>query len=92
MRGCTLDEFAAKVEEYRPTFVYIAGLYSGLVDSIKGAIGPVTLEGNLRLLLEQPKSYSATAQCAIHIRYCHAVICIPMQLVLLLFCCWLLWL
>jgi hypothetical protein len=57
MRGCTLDEFAAKVEEYRPTFVYIAGLYSGLVDSIKGAIGPVTLEGNLLLLLEQPKSY-----------------------------------
>eukprot|EP00775_Hariotina_reticulata_P011312 gene11312-11462_t len=47
MRGCTLDEFAAKVEEYRPTFVYIAGPYSGLVDSIKGAIGAVTLAGKV---------------------------------------------
>lgn len=45
MRGPTLDEFAARVESYRPTFVYISGPYSGLVDSIKGSIGPITLSG-----------------------------------------------
>eukprot|EP00879_Flechtneria_rotunda_P012691 GHRR01013252.1.p1 GENE.GHRR01013252.1~~GHRR01013252.1.p1 ORF type:complete len:386 (+),score=138.11 GHRR01013252.1:137-1294(+) len=44
MRGPTLDEFAAKVEAYRPNFVYVSGPYSGLVDSIKGSIGPITLE------------------------------------------------
>eukprot|EP00882_Tetradesmus_deserticola_P006882 GHRQ01007249.1.p1 GENE.GHRQ01007249.1~~GHRQ01007249.1.p1 ORF type:complete len:423 (+),score=169.00 GHRQ01007249.1:147-1415(+) len=45
MRGPSLDEFAARVESYRPTFVYMSGPYSGLVDSIKGAIGPLTLQG-----------------------------------------------
>eukprot|EP00878_Enallax_costatus_P013328 GHUV01013934.1.p1 GENE.GHUV01013934.1~~GHUV01013934.1.p1 ORF type:complete len:645 (+),score=183.34 GHUV01013934.1:126-2060(+) len=45
LRGPTLDEFAAKVENYTPTFVYVSGPYSGLVDSIKGAIGPITLSG-----------------------------------------------
>jgi hypothetical protein len=45
MRGPSLDEFSARVESYRPTFVYISGPYSGLVDSIKGAIGPIRLQG-----------------------------------------------
>lgn len=45
MRGPSLDEFSARVESYKPTFVYISGPYSGLVDSIKGAIGPITLQG-----------------------------------------------
>lgn len=56
MRGPTLDEFTAKVESYKPTFVYISGPYSGLVDSIKGAIGPITLQGGSPL--HQPLSFS----------------------------------
>lgn len=45
MRGPSLEEFTAKVESYKPTFVYLAGPYSGLVDSIKGTVGPITLQG-----------------------------------------------
>jgi hypothetical protein len=45
MRGPSLEAFTAKVEAYRPTFVYISGPYSGLVDSIKGTVGPITLQG-----------------------------------------------
>jgi hypothetical protein len=40
-----LEEFTAMVESYKPTFVYISGPYSGLVDSIKGTVGPITLQG-----------------------------------------------
>jgi hypothetical protein len=40
-----LEEFTAKVESYKPTFLYISGPYSGLVDSIKGTVGPITLQG-----------------------------------------------
>jgi hypothetical protein len=40
-----LEEFTAKVESYKPTFVYMSGPYSGLVDSIKGTVGPITLQG-----------------------------------------------
>jgi hypothetical protein len=45
MRGPSLEEFTAKVESYKPTFVYMSGPYSGLVDSIKGTVGPITLQG-----------------------------------------------
>lgn len=53
MRGPSLNEFSARVESYKPTFVYISGPYSGLVDSIKGAIGPITLQGRARSCVEQ---------------------------------------
>lgn len=45
MRGPSLEELTAKVESYKPTFVYVSGPYSGLVDSIKGTVGPITLQG-----------------------------------------------
>jgi hypothetical protein len=45
LRGPSLEEFTAKVESFKPTFVYLAGPYSGLVDSIKGTVGPITLQG-----------------------------------------------
>lgn len=56
MRGPTLDEFSARVESYKPTFVYISGPYSGLVDSIKGAIGAITLQGKEKRCLSSSKS------------------------------------
>lgn len=48
LRNPSLEEFSAKVESFKPSFVYISGPYSGLVDSIKGTVGPITLQGELK--------------------------------------------
>lgn len=63
-----MDEFTAKAESYKPTFVYISGPYSGLVDSIKGAIGPITLQGGSRstaaLSFSAAADYASSASAA----------------------------
>lgn len=45
LRGPSLEEFSAKVQSYQPTFIYLVGPYSGQLDSIKGTVGPITMQG-----------------------------------------------
>lgn len=45
LSGPSLDDFAAKVESFKPNFLYIKGPFRSLIDSVKGTLGPIAMSG-----------------------------------------------